>query len=221
MARPKTALIDPGVAVSTALEMIDEDGLPSFSLEKLSKRLGVKGPSLYHHFADRADLLSHVARLVLLEVPSPWGDDDPAEAPEPWDEQLLQMTLEFRRAMLRHPNAGPILLEHFPRDLVLRTYESSVTMLESQGVPERYHLLLFEGLEKLTLGSALYWSAVGVRANGKPGKPFGDVRAQGYPALGRAVRASTYNDESLFEASCRAFLDGIKAQVAADKRKRS
>src|SRR5436190_1314527 len=73
MARPKTALIDREDAVRTALEMIDEDGLSSFSLEKLSKRLGVRGPSLYHHFDDRADLLAHVARLVLTEVPARSG----------------------------------------------------------------------------------------------------------------------------------------------------
>jgi AcrR family transcriptional regulator len=217
MARPRTALIDPDVAVATALEMIDEDGLGSFSLEKLSKRLGVRGPSLYHHFTDRADLLSHVAKLVLSEVPDPWEGDGPGASGEPWDEQVLRMTIEFRRAMLRHPNAGPLLLEHFPRELVLRVYERVVTVLEDEGVPDSYHLLIFEGLEKLTLGSAMYWSAVGVTANGKPGKPFGDVSADGYPALGRAVRASDYDDESLFKASCRAFLDGIKAEVAEDE----
>ena len=215
MARPKTALIDPEVAVRTALEMIDQEGLASFSLEKLSKRLGVRGPSLYHHFTDRADLLSHVAKLVLREVPDPWEGDDEGRSGEPWDEQVLRMTLEFRRAMLRHPNAGPLLLEHFPRELVLRVYERVVTVLEDEGVPDSYHLLIFEGLEKLTLGSALYWSAVGVRANGQHRKPFGDISADGYPALGRAVGASDYDDESLFEASCRAFLDGIKAEVAA------
>src|SRR5262245_14245656 len=214
MARPKTVLIDRDVAVRTALEMIDEEGLASFSLEKLSKRLGVRGPSLYHHFDDRADLLPHVAKLGLTEVPDPWEGDDLKPGGDPWDEQVLRMTLEFRRAMLRHPNAGPVLLEHFPRDLVLRVYERVVTVLEAEGVPERFHLLIFEGLEKLTLGSALYWSAVGVTAGGKPGKPFGDVKADGFPAVARAVRASDYDDESLFEASCRAFLEGIKDRVA-------
>jgi AcrR family transcriptional regulator len=216
MARPKTALIDRDQAVRTALEMIDEDGLASFSLEKLSKRLGVRGPSLYHHFDDRADLLAHVAKLVLSEVPDRWGDPDVSE---PWDELVLRMTLEFRRAMLRHPNAGPVLLEHFPRELVLTTYERAVTTLEEQGIPDRYHLLIFEGLEKLTFGSALYWSSAGTTAKGKR-IPFGDVSADGYPALDRAVQASAYDDESIFEASCRAFLEGIKLEVASNKRKR-
>jgi AcrR family transcriptional regulator len=219
MARPKTALIDRDVAVRTALEMIDDDGLSSFSLEKLSKRLGVRGPSLYHHFDDRADLLAHVARLVLTEVPDPFEGAEPGSTSEPWDELVLRMTLEFRRAMLRHPNAGPVLLEHFPRELVLRTYERVVTTLEAEGIPDEYHVLIFEGLEKLTLGSALYWSAVGTPAKGKR-TPFGDVSADGYPALDRAVKASTYDDEALFEASCRAFLDGIKLEVAGKSGKR-
>ena len=219
MARPKTALIDREDAVHTALEMIDEDGLASFSLEKLSKRLGVRGPSLYHHFDDRADLLAQVARLVLTEVPDPFGGGEARSAKEPWDELVLRMTLEFRRAMLRHPNAGPVLLEHFPRDQVLRTYEQVVTTLEEEGVPDEYHLLIFEGLEKLTLGSALYWSAVGTPPKGKR-TPFGDVSADGYPALDRAVKASNYDDEALFEASCRAFLEGIKLEAAGKSGKR-
>ena len=218
MARPKTVLIDRRDAVGTALEMIDEDGLASFSIEKLSKRLGVRGPSLYHHFDDRADLLARVAKLILSEVPDPWEGDEASA--EPWDEQVLRMTLEFRRAMLRHPNAGPVLLEYFPRELVLTVYERVVTMLEAEGVPERYHLLIFEGLEKLTLGSGLYWSAVGTATKRRPGTPFGDVSAKQFPALKRAVKASTYGDEELFEASCRAFLDGIKLEVASEAARR-
>jgi TetR/AcrR family transcriptional regulator, tetracycline repressor protein len=214
MARPRTVLIDRRVAVRTALEMIDEDGLASFSIEKLSKRLGVRGPSLYHHFDDRAELLARVATLVLSEVPDPWDGDEPAE--EAWDEAVLRMTLEFRRAMLRHPNAGPVLLEYFPRDLVMAVYERVVTMLEAEGVPDRYHLLIFEGLEKLTLGSALYWSTVATTTKRRRGTPFGDVSSSRFPALKRAVKASTYGDEELFEASCRAFLEGIKLRVASE-----
>jgi AcrR family transcriptional regulator len=195
----KRPLIDVDEAVRTALAMIDEEGFASFSIEKLSKRLGVRGPSLYHHFTDRADLLSRVAQLILLEVPDAWDAD---EAPA-WDEGLVRMAVALRRAILRHPNAGPILLEYFPRHFVLGPYEHVASALTGAGIPERFHMLIIEGIEKLTLGSALYHAT------------FPDVDDRAYPSLARAVSANGAGDEEQFVESLEAFLHGVEARVRA------
>jgi TetR/AcrR family transcriptional regulator, tetracycline repressor protein len=208
MARPREPLIERDSAVRVALEMIDEQGLASFSLEKLSRRLGVRGPSLYHHFTDRADLLARVAELILHEVPDVW-EPDSDYTDLPWDQRMLAATIELRHAVLRHANAGPVLLEHFPRRLVLRTYERALTVLEAEGVPAGYHVLIFEGLEKLALGFGLYRAA----AQSRSGAAFPDFSSQEFPALNRALEASEHEQEALFEAACRAFLEGIKLRI--------
>lgn len=211
MPRPKVPLIDRDHAVRAALRMIDTDGLSGFSIEKLARRIGVKGPSLYYHFTDRADVLSHVATLVLLEVP-----DVTADASLPWDRQLTEMALELRRAILRHPNAAPVLLEHFPRQLVLAVYERVVATLEATGIPDQYHVLIFEGMEKLTLGSGLYMAAA---ERSKERSGFPDFDDEDFPALNRAVVTNKYDDhEVLFETSCRAFLTGVKALIEREQR---
>ena len=46
--------------MTTALEVIDADGLDAMSLERLADELGVKAPSLYHHFHDKAEILAAV-----------------------------------------------------------------------------------------------------------------------------------------------------------------
>jgi AcrR family transcriptional regulator len=213
MARPRQPRTDRTTAVRTALEMIDEDGLAAFSIERLGRRLGVKGPSLYHHFTDRADLLARVAQLVLLEVPDPLRD--PEDAQTPWDERMLEITVEFRRAMMRHPHAIPVVLEHFPRGLLLRAYEAMAVALEAAQVPPEHHLLVFEGLEKLTLGSAAYWAAPEAAGDPDHRHPFASLAIEDYPAVGRAVAASPHiDDEALFEAACVAFITGVKARVA-------
>lgn len=193
MPTAKRPLIDADEAVRTALAMIDDEGFSTFSVEKLSRRLGVRGPSLYHHFADRADLLARVARLVLIEVPDAWD----AEEPPAWDEGLVRMAVELRRAILRHPNTGPILLDFFPRQLMLGPYEHVAGALAAAGIPGHRHVLIMEGVEKLTLGSALYHAT------------FGDVNAATHPALAQAVSANGAGDEDLFVATLRAFLRGV------------
>jgi TetR/AcrR family tetracycline transcriptional repressor len=214
MPRPREPLIERERAVAVALEMIDEAGLPAFSLEKLSRRLGVRGPSLYHHFADRAELLGLVAEQILHEVPNVW-DEHGSSAGLPWDRRLLQATIELRRAVLRHHNAGPVLLEHFPRRLVLPVYDRALTVLTEEGIPVGYHVLLVEGLEKLALGFGLYRAAEESRS----GAPFPDVSGDEFPALHRALEVSAQqDDEAIFEMACVAFLEGVKLEIANGER---
>ena len=63
--------------------VIDEHGLEGFNLALVAKRLGVRAPSLYHHFKDKNELLAEVARLVLLGVPPLEPKDDT------WQEMLI------------------------------------------------------------------------------------------------------------------------------------
>ena len=52
MARPSKPLISRDACARAALEIIDAEGLDALSLERLATEIGVRAPSLYHHFAD-------------------------------------------------------------------------------------------------------------------------------------------------------------------------
>src|SRR5690606_30252887 len=101
MARPKVPMISRQVATQVALEIIDEEGLSALSLERLANQLGVKAPSLYYHFTDKAAILASVARLIMVEAKAP---------PEPkngdWQEHMIAQAVEFRRAILAHAKAA-------------------------------------------------------------------------------------------------------------------
>lgn len=204
-----TSIISKDGAVRTALRMIDEDGLSSFSIERLAREIGVRGPSLYKHFKDRDDLLAAVARLVLLEVP------EPRRRPElSWDEQMLELALALRGAVLDHPHAGPLLLQYLPRQLMIEPYDVLVRSLREAGIDDRYHVLILEGLEKVTLGFALYHAASWTW----PGTGFPAFDGEEFPDLRRALDVSPFDEDQLFLASCRAFLDGVRAMIRADRR---
>jgi AcrR family transcriptional regulator len=54
MAHPKQ--LDPTDILATAVSVLEEQGREALSLRAVAGRLGVKAPSLYHHFADKSKL---------------------------------------------------------------------------------------------------------------------------------------------------------------------
>ena len=213
MARPSKVLISRDAAARAALQIVDAEGLDALSLERLARELGVKAPSLYHHFADKADILARVARLVVLETPVP---------PQPtaaggWQDWMVQMCVGFRRAIMAHPNAAPLLLRYFPRHFMLSTYERASRILADGGVPLELHILIIEGVDKLTLGSGLYGATR--RAAGEP--EFATVDPDRDPMLARALEANPWDEEAAFAETVRSFLRGVleAAPVKAARRR--
>jgi len=58
----------PTALIDTAIELIDEKGVASFSLAEASRRLGVTVAAPYRHFADRDELLAAVAARAAREA---------------------------------------------------------------------------------------------------------------------------------------------------------
>jgi TetR/AcrR family transcriptional regulator, tetracycline repressor protein len=194
--RPAKSLISREGAARAALKVIDDRGLDALSVELVAREMGVRAPSLYYHFKHKAELLEEIARLLLLDVraPAPGGED--------WKAALVKLSVATRRSILRHPNAAPLLLQFFPRHLLLSAYDR---WLVPCPLPPHRHMALLEGLEKLTFGSALFEASRRARAVER--MPAFD-RAR-LPHLARAVDAAEGGDEALFRACIEAFLDGV------------
>jgi TetR/AcrR family transcriptional regulator, tetracycline repressor protein len=185
-----------------ALALVDEDGYEAFSMPRLAERLGVRTPSLYHHFDDRAGLMAEIARTVVRDTPVPDVADD-----APWTEFFVLLALNFRATILAHPSAAPLLLQFLPREVLVRSHEAAAERLRSCPIPLEDHVLLLDGLEKLTLGSALT-EAVGDRSQSGD-NPFPMEDPALTPQLARAVDAHSLDRAELFVATIRAFLDGV------------
>jgi len=200
MARPSKPLISKDASARAALEIIDAEGLEALSLERLAKELGVRAPSLYHHFADKAEILARVARLVALEVPVP-----PEPSTDNWQEWMVEMCVGFRRAIMAHPNAAPLLLRYYPRQFMLSSYERASRVLDQVGVPMELHIVIIEGVDKLTLGSGLYGAYR--KATGQSEFPAVDPDRD--PMLARALEANPFGEEEAFAETVRSFLRGV------------
>ena len=105
-----------------ALALTDEEGIEEVSMRKLARRLGVDPMSLYNHVDNKDAILDGITELILAsaEFPAPTSD---------LRTDLREMARAFRRALLRHPRAAPLVLTRqlsssqalMPTEIVLTT----------------------------------------------------------------------------------------------------
>lgn len=91
------------LVLTTALAIIDQDGIDALSMRRLGQAIGRDPMSLYRYAANKTDLLDGVAELVLDQLTVDTTDDD-------WAAQLRAVAHSFRRLALAHPHVVPLLV---------------------------------------------------------------------------------------------------------------
>ncbi len=101
--------------LGAAVALADRGGLGSLSMRKLALELGVEAMSLYHHVANKDEILDGIVDVVFSEIDLPSGQAD-------WKAAMRRRAISAREALLRHPWAiglmesrvqpGPATLRH-------------------------------------------------------------------------------------------------------------
>lgn len=89
--------------VSSALSLVQDEGLEALTMRGLADRMNVKAASLYWHVRDRRELLELLAESILEQVPAARGGS--------WRSLVLNATAKLRAAVASQRDAGRILLE--------------------------------------------------------------------------------------------------------------
>lgn len=208
MARPKVPLIDRHEVIAKALEIIDRDGLDAFSIRRIARDLGINGASLYHHFRDKDSIL-HGVRLVIAHENAV---GDPPRVGESWQDYLRRATLGYRRSLLRHPNAAPLMSPN----IVLRPFSFAfrdlvAAKLLEEGVPMALVLPVIDSVETLAYASALL--------NPDELRPQDRLRPKpddGVPSLAKGIRAAPRSARKIFDLQLDALITGWTAAVARE-----
>jgi AcrR family transcriptional regulator len=107
--------LQPDLVVSSALRIVDEEGLDALTVRKVADEFGVTPMALYWHFSNKEALLDAVGDAVVdgLRIP------DPALGLEEYLREAMASLVAVMRA---HPNATPLvpqrmLLSQAGRDL--------------------------------------------------------------------------------------------------------
>jgi TetR/AcrR family transcriptional regulator, tetracycline repressor protein len=197
MARPKIPLISRRSALVAALKVIDDEGLEALSIRRLADELGVNGASLYHHFANKDEILTGAARLALAEVRTP------DTRSEPWPVWIKRNANRLRDALLEHPGLIPIVASRGPLELGTSMVESTAALLEAEGLRLGAVVPLLEALELFAVSSAMHESRL---ADPSVASEF-DYHE--FPTLRRAAEQRELNGDELFDLVAERIIDGI------------
>lgn len=142
--------LDRAAIVSAALKLLDEVGLDQLSTRRLAAELGVKGPSLYWHFRNMAELRDLMADQLLNDaLPSPDAYDD-------WKAWLAEGARAYRRAALSHRDGARILAAARPTEARrANRFAPNVARLQREGFGEREAWGAFMVLARYAMGFAL------------------------------------------------------------------
>ncbi|NEC09346.1 TetR/AcrR family transcriptional regulator C-terminal domain-containing protein [Streptomyces sp. SID7909] len=181
------------IAVSEALDLLDDVGLENVSTRRLAKRLGVEQPSLYYHFKTKKDLLAAMAEAAMAPhahaaLPEP-GDD--------WRSWFLDNSRSFRRTLLLRRDGARLHAGSTPTGDLDRI-RRKMTFLMASGVPERQAQMAMLAAGRFTVGCVLEEQADAVA-------PDPADLPDNVPAL---------DHEAAFEAGLALILGGLEQHTA-------
>jgi AcrR family transcriptional regulator len=199
VARPRQSLLTRQRIVETASALVDAEGLEAVSVRRLATELGVQGPSLYNHFATKAEILDAVADAVIAQV------DVTAFGTHGWREALRIWAHSYHAVLAAHPNIVPVLA-HGPgrRPAALAMADVVYGALIDAGWSPARATHIGALMRYLVTGSAL-----GSFALGFSGDP---ELYQQYPHLHRAHLLAGHHervDEGAFELGLDTLLAGL------------
>ena len=195
MAKPKN--LRKSDMVEAALAIIDQEGLDKLTVRRLGSELGISGPTLYHHFRDRDDILYMVVRLVLAQ------NTVPAFRPTDALDALVEASRASYLARATHPNAIPLFRVEYLWGVFSEWYEYLVGLLEDVGIPTGETVAVLFLLEALITGIAED-NANRVRAEESLlGHEF-----DGRPRLEKALQADSLMGLPLVDKAVRSLIQG-------------
>jgi AcrR family transcriptional regulator len=197
VARPKVPLIAKRKALEVALDIIDNEGIDSLSIRRLAERLSVNGASLYHHFENKEEIVVGAAKLALEDVRTPQTHD------EPWRVWILRNARQLRQALRDHPDLIPVMLRRQPLGIGAGPMDSTVTLLEQDGVPTGAIAPMLEALELYAIGSALHEARAKGTSTGQ------DVDPAKAPNLARALDQAAVTADEIFDVVSERIIDAV------------
>lgn len=215
MARPHKPLLSRERIVETAGSLVDAEGVEAVSTRRLAAELGVSGPSLYHHFRTKDEILEAVADSVQAEVDLSMFDERATAHPGDWswDTALHAWGVAYRATLTAHPHIVPVLAKGpGRRPAGLRVADAVFGAMVRAGWPPAQATSIGALMRYFITGSALGSFALG----------FVDDQAAydpaDYPHLGQAhllAERQEQVDERAFETGLRAIIDGLRVQFEA------
>lgn len=135
--------------LQAAVALADRGGVESLSMRKLAQELGVEAMSLYHHVANKEDILDGIVDRVFGEIDLPSGDAG-------WKAAMRRRAISVREALRRHPWAtGMMESRSRPGSATLRHHDAVLRVLRGAGFSVEMAAHAYSVLDSYIYGFAL------------------------------------------------------------------
>jgi AcrR family transcriptional regulator len=199
-----------------ALELADEGGVASLTMQAIGRRLGVEAMSLYRHVRNKDDILDGLVDLAFEEIELPADRSD-------WRLALRARSVSERAMLRRHPWVITLLESRMtPGPANLRSHDETLAVLVGSGFTAATATHAYNLLDSYVLGFALqevnlpFEDAAGLAEIGP--ELLARVPADRYPTLARVgeeLLASGFDYAAEFEIGLDLILEGIARMRAA------
>jgi TetR/AcrR family tetracycline transcriptional repressor len=151
--------------VEAALDLLGEGGLDSVSFRRIAGRLGVSGPTLYWHVANKRELMDLMAEELVRRAGR--GAAEPAHG-QPWWEWLRAHAQHMFEALIATRDAPRVLAGNRPSRDSFPQIEQTLAVLVHAGLtPGQAQMALF-AIGAYVIGSATEWQAEAERQASQP-----------------------------------------------------
>ena len=202
-----------------AIAVADAGGISGLTMRSLAQELGVKPMSLYHHVANKDEILDGIVDLVFAEIELPGADDA-------WRPAMRQRAASARAALRRHPWATPLMQSRTnPGPATLRHHDAVIGALRTAGFSIELTAHAFSLLDAYVYGFALQEAALPFDAPDEvpevAAEMFAQFPSEAYPHLAEFttehVLRPGYDYADEFEVGLDLILDGLD-RAAGDTR---
>lgn len=129
--RSRRAPLSRVQVVDTALTILARVGLPDLTMRAIGNELGVQQSALYHHFANKQELLGAVTDELLARGPR--GAVAPAA---PWPELARRRCTDLHAAVTAYPDGADLVMSMWAFGLgASAPFADLSTVLEGSGLP--------------------------------------------------------------------------------------
>jgi AcrR family transcriptional regulator len=193
--------------LSTALEIVDREGLDAVSMRRIGDALGIEAMSLYHYVANKAALLDGLVETVLAEL-------GPTRKSDSWESFLAARARRFRAVLLAHPNTLPLFATRpAVTPASIAQVETVLDRLRGASFTSREALATLQVLIAFVVGHTIARHAPSAMLREPSRAAYGELDPTSFPRVLEAAKLlGPDTAESEFEFGLRAMIAGIAAQ---------
>ncbi|MCC8930113.1 MULTISPECIES: TetR/AcrR family transcriptional regulator [Nocardiaceae] len=152
MAKPR---LNRETILDAAFELAEAEGVAALTMRKLGQALDVQAMSLYHHLANKDELIDEMVDRVFAEI------DLPSMNAAEWKPAIRARSVSVRQALLRHRWAGDLMHSRLrPGPASLRHHDAVIGTFRSAGFSVELTAHAFSVVDSYVYGFAAQESSL-------------------------------------------------------------